>query len=319
MPGTGKSTVSQFIHRQLQASGRQSFWCHEESDPHPVRLFYDRERHRSWTQYCDEAESIWRDFVEKVLSDDLFLVLDAAVLQNHVRSMMIFNCDRSAIFGLMRTIGRVLDSLTPQLIYLKPRNIEQNFRDVVDVRGERMLELWLEFQKRFPCSQKYPEGGLAGFIAFWKEFDEIADCVFGELPISKLKLEVSNYDWDARFRKILAFLELPLPSDVAPSPALERYVGKYVSVCDPDLEFRIDIREGSLIATVERPTIDVGQGPIGCFREARLIPDAVNRFSVAAWPHVIEFTEVRKGEISGLRLSVSAIGWQDSERVYVRQ
>jgi hypothetical protein len=81
----------------------------------------------------------------------------------------------------------------------------------------------------------------------------------------------------------------------------------------------LEIRDGDLIATVDQPTIDVQQGPIGCFREVRLIPNATNRFSIAAWPHVIEFMEDGNGEIASLRLSVSENGWQDSDVVYIKQ
>lgn len=320
MPGTGKSTVSQFIHRQLIATGQPAVWCHEESAPHPVRLFYDRKRHRSWSEYCAEAESIWRSFAVEVGSRDQVFVLDAAVLQNHGRSMLLFDCDRSSIVSLMRTIASLLSSLNPQWIYLKPKDLERNFREVVEERGARMLELWPQPQPHFPWFQRAQLEGLPGFLAFWKEFDEIADRVFDELPNSKLKLNVSNDDWDVRFREISTFLKLPVSFDTPPAQGLERYAGKYVSLpADSDSLFRLEVREGHLVASVDQPTIDVRQGPIGCFRHVRLIPDKANRFSVAAWPHVIEFTEDETGKIGGLRMSISANGWEDSEVVYVRQ
>jgi hypothetical protein len=332
MPGTGKSTVSQFIHQQLQANGRPSFWCHEESAAHPVCLFYDRQRHRLWSDYCDQAESLWRHFAGELQSRNQIAVLDAAVLQNHVRSMLLFECDRNSILRLIRTIENVLSSLDPIWIYLRPTDVERNFRDVIEVRGERMLELWLKAQQRFPYAQKTPVGGFPGFMAFWEEFGQIADRAFDELTMSKLKLSVSNEDWTARFRDLLAFLRLPSASDFATSQSLERYTGKYVSLQDnpavdrdgsvarPALgEFMLTIRDGCLIATVDQPTIDIQQGPIGCFREVRLISNAKNRFSIAAWPHAIEFTEGEQGEIVSLRLSVSEYGWKDSQVVYLRQ
>jgi len=91
MPGTGKSTAAQFIGMCAQCAGSLCRWHHEERSAHPVRLFYDPERHRSGAEYAKEAESQWVKFSEEVQADESTAILDAAVLQNHVRSMLCLN------------------------------------------------------------------------------------------------------------------------------------------------------------------------------------------------------------------------------------
>ncbi len=290
MPGTGKSTVSQFINLQLNANGQPAYWCHEERTPHPLHLFYEPEKHISWSDYSNETVSRWQSYAHELHGQDQIAVLDAAILQNHVRSMLIFDCDRNAILDLVRRIENLIASLDPVLIYLKPKDVERNFRDVVDVRGQRMLELWIEAHDQYPYTRRAQAGGHPGFIAFWEEFGEISDLVFEGLTISKLRQNVSSDDWDARYGEILDFLDLPLPPDSSPSQVLERFTGKYVPLDNHTAPgFMLQAREGCLVASVDQPTIDVNRGPIGCFREVRLIPKGKNRFYVAQWHHDVLF------------------------------
>ena len=320
MPGTGKSTVSQFINLQLHANGRPSNWCHEERAAHPVRLFYEPDRHLSWSDYSEEAASRWQSYAQELHGQDQIPVLDAAILQNHVRSMLLFDCDRNAILDLVCRIESLIASLDPVLIYLRPNDIERNFRDVVDVRGERMLELWIEDHDKFPYTRRAQSGGYPGFIAFWREFGEISDRVFEGLAISKLRQNLSRDDWDERYREILDFLDVPLPSDFSAPPDLERFTGKYVRLDDrTGSGVMLQARDGCLIASVNQPTIDVHRGPIGCFREVRLIPKGKKRFYVAAWPHEVQFTEDRTGAIAKMRVGVSEDGWAQFSEVYAKQ
>ena len=79
------------------------------------------------------------------------------------------------MFSLVGRSERLIASLDPILIYRKPKEVERNFRDVVDARGQRMLELWIEAHDKYPFARKAQTDGYPGFIAFWEEFAEISD------------------------------------------------------------------------------------------------------------------------------------------------
>jgi hypothetical protein len=118
----------------------------------------------------------------------------------------------------------------------------------------------------------------------------------------------------------LEFLDLPAVETPSLESPLECFAGEYVSADDPSISgCKIQVRHEHLIATVEEPTMDVDRGPIGCFREVRLIQQAPNGFYVEAWPHVVQFTEDATGARVGFTLSVSETGWPPSIRKYVRQ
>lgn len=320
MPGTGKSTVSQFINLQLNANNRPAFWCHEERASHPLCLFFDPQRHLSWSDYSQEGASRWQSYADELRGQDQIAVLDAALLQNHVRSMLIFNCDRNAILDLVHRIENLIASLDPVLIYLKPQDVERNFHDVVEVRGQRLLELWIEAHDQYAYTRRALSGGYPGFIAFWEQFGEISDCVFGGLTISKLRQIASNDDWDDRYAEILDFLSLPRATDPWPSSAFERFTGRYVPLDDHNATgFFLQSRDGCLVASVDRPTFDSHRGPIGRFREVRLIPQGEDRFYVAAWPHEVQFIEDRIGTNVQVRATVSEDGAAEFSAVYLKR
>lgn len=229
MPGTGKSTVAQFISRQLSASGRPSSWCHEERAAHPVALFYE---HRSWAEYVEEAVKLWHRYADELQAGNKIAVLDAAVMQNHARALLLYGCPWDPILELVRRVEIRIAPLHPVWIYLTPADVENNFRRIVEVRGERLLELWLHNQERFPYAAKARAVGFPGFIAFWKEFGELSDRVFDELTICKLRQNASPENWDARRGEILKLLGHTLSVDTASPVALERFTGEYMSPCD---------------------------------------------------------------------------------------
>lgn len=318
MPGTGKSSVAQWIQRQLSTSGRESYWCHEERPEHPVRLFYDRNRHPAWIDYCKEALSRWERYVQELHAGNQIAVLDAAVLQNHARVMMLYGCDWPPILDLIRRIEATLAPVDPVWIYLKPTNIERSFQNLVTVRGQRLLDIWISQQSRFPYADRTEVKGLDGFLEFWREFDALADHVFDELTICKLQQSVAKGGWKIRQREILDFFGLPLTSDCIDSSSLNRFVGRYTPADGSSPSISVTVTHDGLLATCENPGIDVPRGPLGCYREVRLISAERNRFYVEAWPHEVEFIDDDAGTVIAIRVSVPESGWEQSVESFMR-
>ncbi len=319
MPGTGKSSIAQWIQRQLSNSGRRSYWRHEEQPAHPVRLFYEPERHPAWDNYRDEALTQWERYTRELRAGNQIAVLDAAVLQNHARIMLLHGCDWPPILDLVHRIEAALALIQPIWIYLKPTDIEQNFENLTKVRGQRLMDIWLSQQSRFPYATKAKAKGFAGFLEFWREFDALADQVFEELAICKLEQSVAASDWEIRQRELLDYLDLPLPSDPADSSLLNRFAGQYTSAHEySSSSVSVAATQDGLLVTCNDPSIDVPRGPAGCYHEVRLLPAKRNRFHVEGWPHEVEFVDNDAGTVIAMRVNVSESGWKTDVESFVR-
>jgi hypothetical protein len=317
MPGTGKSTTAQSINYQMTARGIISRWWHEDQPNHPVRLFYDRQRHPSWSHYADEAGQIWYRFARGLQMQKLTAVLDASILQNHVRSMLLFGCHPDQIVELVMKAVRQLASFHPVLIYLKPRDIEENFRHAIEVRGKLLLDLWIEAHDRFPYAERSGAKGYRGFINFWKDFDEVSERLFNEIDFSKIRVTVSNNDWSDRHQQILSFLNLPTRVEASVSTDLSHFVGKYVSTASTSgTELRLI--NNTLTISCDNPTMCADLGPIGCYRDIRLNPIAKNRFQIIGWPHEVEFTEDHTSRIVRMIVYPLDNAWSNSGDTFER-
>ncbi len=317
MPGTGKSSVSQAIYRDLLALGVPARWLHEESE-HQLQLFFDPDRHTPWRAYLAEVIDRWQAFASEVSNGNEVIVVDSAVLQNHFRSLLIFDIDQEAVFETASAIEGIAADLFPRWIYLSPRDITAHFESIIKVRGQRMLDLWIEAHDRYPFTTNAGLSGHAGFIAFWRQFDAITTKVFDDVEQSKLRVEVDANSRNATLDSLRAFLGLSATTMALPSSELEAFAGLYTSKRDvEDKTIEIVAADGCLIALTESPTIDVAGGPLGCFRQVRLLPVTQALFVTEGWPYEVRFETTRDGD-DLLRLSPTKGAWNPISETYVK-
>ena len=291
MPGTGKSTVAQFIYLRLRGGGVPAKWYHEEAT-HPVRRFYDAKRHRTWSAYIDDVAARWVRYAKELENRNRIDVLDAALFQNHVRSMLVFDADRGAIRDLVHRIDAVVASICPILIYLRPVGIEKNFRDAARNRGHRMLDLWIEAHDAYPYTAHFRSTGYAAFIDFWREYEQIVDGIFDSLAMSKLRLSASNGNWHERFAGLGELFDQPKNTHARTPRGFARFTGDYVPmIADSSPGFQLLVRDDDLLAAVSEPTYDPDGSPIVRFKETRLLPNSDNTCHLVGWPHVVSFTD----------------------------
>jgi hypothetical protein len=317
MPGTGKSSVSQIIHHDLLSLGLSSRWLHEECE-HPLRLFFDSNRHTTTPAYIVEATDRWQAFVDEATQGDDVFVVDSGILQNHVRSLLIFDADRNAILQLIRKIERVISTLSPKLVYLAPNSIKSHFDDISAIRGQRMLDLWIEAHDRYPYTRNAGLSGHTGFITFWQEFDAIATQAFSKLSLAKLRVEVDSNMRQVASDSIREFLGIAATSGVAPTADSTPLCGDWVPNHSPTgARIRLVLEADCLIALCDDPTIDVGSGPLGCFHKVRLVRKFANQFYVEAWPYEVSF-EQSSGEKTLMQLSSTDCASKQLRETYVK-
>lgn len=318
MPGTGKSTAAQSICESVKRNGISCRWHHEERSSHPLRLFYNPECHSTSQDYVEAAQELWSAYVEALCAQEGIEILDAALLQNHVRSMLLFDCERDSIFALARAIEGLLDPVKPVFIYMRPTDIEGLLQMLSEVRGPGLLTLWMESQEQFPYARGRQLRGFNGLLAFWREFRGISDEIFESLAVQKLRLDIAGTDWGGRYGPVFSLLGLSCPGESSAREPLERFVGTYERGGDDGNACVLRSRDGGLVVRCDQPTLDVESGPIGCFREVHLVPGAAGRFQVAGWPHQVVFHKDASGKIAGMDVTVSEDGWAPDAQTYRR-
>ena len=265
---------------------------HEESD-HPIRLYFDRDRHINWSTYLNEASGHRQSFVEDVAGTNETYVIDSAVLQNHVRSLLIFDAARASILELVD--------------------------DLVSIRGRRMIELWIQAHDGYPYTRNLGLDGHKALLAFWEEFDAIADQIFDRISLSKIRIEVTSERRQLATEQIREFVGISEANVVSPAEQLEEFAGVYVRDQEPaNSMIEIVPEDGCLVARSDSPTIDVNDGPLGCFQRVRLVPETTNEFFVEAWPYRVRFEKTSDGKMI-LQLSSSDSAWKELSETYVRQ
>ena len=318
MPGTGKSTVSQFINMQLRDNGFSSQWHHEEAN-HPVRQFYVAARHQTWSDYAKEVLALWQMYVNEMGRLNRISVLDAALFQTHVRSMLIFDADRNAILELIHSVASTIAPLNPRLVYLKPASVEEHFREVAQIRGQRMLGLWVESHDQYPYTLHSSTSGYSAFLAFWEEYGKITDSIYESLNISKLRQNASIESWHARLSQICEFLNLSNPVGTCSTFDFARFAGEY-ALLDDDTSprFRLQLRDECLVASVSNPTYDPNRCPIVRFEQTLLIPIGDYACALAGWPHVVQFIENGPGGEDHVQAIIHEEDSSESGDVYLK-
>ncbi|MBQ35736.1 MAG: hypothetical protein CME04_05045, partial [Gemmatimonadaceae bacterium] len=87
-PGSGKSSTSQFLCRQLQRAGHACRWYYEEEMPHPVAATKGIGRVRDFREYGRAALRRWRDFVSRARRSDEIAIIESHFFQDVITPLL---------------------------------------------------------------------------------------------------------------------------------------------------------------------------------------------------------------------------------------
>ena len=320
IPGSGKSSLAQSISAGFEEQGVPCRWYHEEHKPHPVHTFFDSSKHRTASDYCDDALARWAYLAQRIRETGDVTVLDAALLQNPIRSLLYHNSDAGEMLAVVRGITDVVSSLEPVLVYLWRADVGATIKRTCARRGEKMLRLWLDNHDLFPYAQQDGRKGYTGLIRFWQELRGLSDRALAEFGGPKLRIDTTDEDWRQYRVQVGQFLVLPLREPAVSDKDLARFAGTYTSDAAKTCE-GFEMREGDdcLVARFSNPSMVVSGGPFGCFREVRLLPKELNVFHVAGWPHEAVFEEDSSGSVVRVRLRAPSKGRLPCTEVFTKE
>jgi thymidylate kinase len=307
LPGSGKSTIAQFIWMQLQKHGVPCRWYYEEEEPHPV-AFYERSSvHSTATDVFSDALAKWQSFVSKAQQSDAISIIESHLFQDPIFSLLMEDIERPQILAFIHEIKEVCRCLDPVLFYFFQSDYAQTLRRICTHRGQLIERFYITRVEQSVFGQRRGLHGFAGLVQFWEAVKEIAERLFMEFDIPKLAIENSAGTWSKYYGQICDFLALPWRVEPAPAEQyLRRFVGTYTCLHrDTVREFTIHMANGHLVI----------RGFPRLWPEDRLIPKADNVFYVASWPFTIIFQADAGGVIQSMRKETQAGAWEKLDQV----
>lgn len=158
-------------------------------------------------EYCRLALQRWHEFQFSAVRSDEITILECCFLQNPLTLMLArHNADPDLARVQVENISRIVEPLTPLVIYLKPRDVRAA---LLHAREQRPRE-WADFVIWYLTGQAYGTAhhlqGYEGVIQFYEMRQALEVDLLRGLPIRSLVVEHAGTEWDDRYREIMAFV-----------------------------------------------------------------------------------------------------------------
>ena len=213
--GSGKSTTMRFIAKRLQDAGCAALSIHERTDPHPVRAtdelehWFEPWRDATPQNLADRALARWSAFVDDTRTDNPIPVLDGQLFHGDLTHLLLMEADPALIFDYVQNLAKVIAPLNPFVLYFWQEDVEEAVRMVCAERGPEWIDYQVNWKLAAPYCVRKGFAGLDGLISLYREYRQLTDDLFSELPLTKLAIENSGRDWPTYNRQILRELGLP--------------------------------------------------------------------------------------------------------------
>jgi len=240
VPGSGKSTMAQFLARELTAQRIANHWWYEEDRAHPLYVFHDPGSLQQvlddlaigqYRQVVAAALVKWRQFATRLQSSDRIVLLDGCLLGYLTWTLFPFDVRVEEIQRYLGQVEEILRSADPCLIYLYQDDLTQALRTIGERRGGDTRDRLIRNATQSPYGQRKGLCGFNGMVAFWTDYRRLADEAAQATGFATLAIETGAGDWSTYQQQALAFLEVPPTRGVVvPSAELQRCVGTYVQL-----------------------------------------------------------------------------------------
>lgn len=240
--GSGKSTLSRFLTRQIARAGKPAQRFVAEFVPHagaernrPGFVSFAellagtarqenptdaarplRGRCTSWRAFwdtatptiiADRAESNWREFVRRATESSTVNVFDGQFFNGDLTALILLDEPCARLEAFQDRIVRTAAPLRPVLIYLRPGDVSATLRRAIDVRGHS----WVQAQTgklEAPYCRRRGLTGIDGWVALYEAFRQTTDRLYESAALPKVTIDVDPDDWRASQTQALAFLSL---------------------------------------------------------------------------------------------------------------
>ena len=202
LPGSGKTTSASHLGTCLQQQDMACRWYLEEDDPHPIACGELR-----LMDLLRELPPLWTDFAEQASKENDITVIESRLWQNTVLFMFMDDYPLDEIVEVHQRVWKELGRLTPALIYLYQEDVERAMNRLFASRSSSALERDMETTSQYRWFQRRGLKGMAGWVQFFREWQEIAELLYSDWPYRKIKVPNPHEDWDQAHQRMYHFLQ----------------------------------------------------------------------------------------------------------------
>lgn len=289
-PGSGKSTISQFITHQLDLNGESVYWLDEyEHDGDYFNQF--------WEDYDDPDKNhietlieCWRHLIEKIKKSDSTFIIDSAFL-SYTLYLLNLEKSKSEIKEYFQSLNSLLSELNPLIIFLKG-----DTKTIINRACERRGDVWTDYTikkiEEGPYQKHRNRTGFEGMVAY---FSDAQDLYTDLLPLSDyqvLHLDVTEENWSKNEEVILSWLgykKIEHKHEISKND-IKNYLGKY------QVPENFPAR-GENLEIVEKDGLMVLVGKY--WNDYKLIPRSNTHFLISGIPMELNFSIQKDGRITG--------------------
>lgn len=306
VPGSGKSTMGQFLAGELAAQGIPHKWWYEEEKAHPLYIFQDPASLQralddlaggAYQQVIAAALNKWRALAATIASSDTIVLLDSCLLGYLTWTLFAFDVSSSEIQAYLNEVEQILRGVSPCLIYLYQADLVQALRTICDRRGDQTRERLIHNATQSLYGQRMELRGFEGMVTYWAAYRRFADAACQAADLPTLAIETGAGDWPAYQQQARAFLNLSLPSGAAILPTdLWRHVGTYVQRgAAGEVSCSVTVRlEGARLVIDGLPDVWPHTGLTGA---------AASTFAIDSFPWTVVFATDRTGAVERMIVS----------------
>jgi hypothetical protein len=284
-PFTGKSTLSEYAAQQLRLNGHAVEWVPEgvmldKYFPHVLAALDQGQSVSVETLWAE-----WSAFVQTVKSAPATFVVDSAISNTVVYSLLAEDRPHAAILDMVTRVAELCAPLHPRVIHLTGDQDRIARASIVE-RGEKWQKQLIDQSDATPYQKARGRSGVEGAIAFLHETQELMDVVLEAGGWQTLTLDVTSSDWETNRRAMLSFLGIDEVQVDPPAlaAALQAYTGTYAPE-DPDATVGTGTI-GTLEVRIEQDRLVLHQPGM---RLGPLVPVSATRLHLMSTPIDVEF------------------------------
>jgi hypothetical protein len=179
LPGTGKTSLAEWLCKRMTESGRDAAWAREEAADHPV---IDRATRRTAAEpgYADRCIARWEAFARRMAtapSPETF-VLEGCLFQSAVRFLIEHEHPAADAARYLVAVETALAPLAPRLVYLVQPDPEAYLRDVLPGRkGEATVAKIAAYSATTPFAVRRGLEGRGALLGLYTTYRVACDAL----------------------------------------------------------------------------------------------------------------------------------------------